>query len=281
MTEGMTIGERVACYRNRRGMPQEVLAGLIGRTADWLRTQRLLASVYQLTTGLLTKIGEADLASLSATKGLSAAHVSGSELMIGSLYRSVAHAPLSLGVWTAFGPTNVAIHRVTTAMELGDMQVAIDLGLRIDTARAFDRRNRVDSALDTLLNAERQAPEQVRYRQLSRILVQEIIRRPRPPSRAIELAARMVCTELTSRTGRERCRLTRIRCPIISAWTWNSSGTTTTCTTTCTRAMSASGWAAMILASPSTSPSCSTARCSHSSCSPREFANDGRSISSW
>jgi hypothetical protein len=30
-------------------------------------------------------------------------------------------------VWTAFGPTNVAIHRVATSMELGDVQVAVDL----------------------------------------------------------------------------------------------------------------------------------------------------------
>lgn len=37
MTDDMTIGERVAFYRNRRGMSQEVLAGLVGRTADWLR----------------------------------------------------------------------------------------------------------------------------------------------------------------------------------------------------------------------------------------------------
>ncbi|MGH3830232.1 MAG: hypothetical protein ACRDRS_07210 [Pseudonocardiaceae bacterium] len=103
-------------------------------------------------------------------------------------------------------PTNVAIHRVAAAMELGDVQVAIDLGPRIDTtglpterrvrhaidtARAFARRNRVDSVLDTLLTAERQAPEQVHNHRLSRILVQELVRRPRPPSRAIELAARM------------------------------------------------------------------------------------------
>jgi transcriptional regulator with XRE-family HTH domain len=37
MTENLTIGERVAWYRRRRGMSQEVLAGLIGRTADWLQ----------------------------------------------------------------------------------------------------------------------------------------------------------------------------------------------------------------------------------------------------
>ena len=36
MTETLSIGERVAWYRRRRGMSQEVLAGLVGRTADWL-----------------------------------------------------------------------------------------------------------------------------------------------------------------------------------------------------------------------------------------------------
>ncbi len=37
MTENLTVGERVAWYRRRRGMSQEVLAGLVGRTEDWLQ----------------------------------------------------------------------------------------------------------------------------------------------------------------------------------------------------------------------------------------------------
>jgi transcriptional regulator with XRE-family HTH domain len=37
MTENLTIGERVAWYRRRRGLSQEVLAGLVGRSADWLQ----------------------------------------------------------------------------------------------------------------------------------------------------------------------------------------------------------------------------------------------------
>jgi transcriptional regulator with XRE-family HTH domain len=36
MTEKMTIGERVAFYRRRRGLAQIVLAGLVARTEDWL-----------------------------------------------------------------------------------------------------------------------------------------------------------------------------------------------------------------------------------------------------
>jgi hypothetical protein len=42
-----------------------------------------------------------------------------------------------------------------------------------------------------LLRAEQGAPEQVRYHRLSRILVREMIRLPRPASRAVELAYRM------------------------------------------------------------------------------------------
>lgn len=37
MTDDMTIGQRVAFYRRRRGLSQEVLAGLVGKTQEWLR----------------------------------------------------------------------------------------------------------------------------------------------------------------------------------------------------------------------------------------------------
>jgi hypothetical protein len=111
-------------------------------------------------------------------------------------------------MWTAFGPTNVAIHRVATAAELGNVQVALDLGPRVDTAampmerrvrhalevaRAYSARNRTDKALATLLNAERMAPEQVRHHFLSRQLVLSWIRqhRGRPTSTLVDLAHRL------------------------------------------------------------------------------------------
>ncbi|MEV6925379.1 XRE family transcriptional regulator [Dactylosporangium sp. NPDC051485] len=50
-------------------------------------------------------------------------------------------------LWTAFGPTNVAIHRVATAAELGDVQVAVDLGPRVDTA-GLPMERRVRHALE-------------------------------------------------------------------------------------------------------------------------------------
>lgn len=401
MTTNLTIGERVAWYRRRRGISQEVLAGLVGRTVDWLskaennrleldrlsviktladaldvtlgdllaeptimdwtadsgtktvpalrsalmnyrqltpllgvptegeptpldqlqgsvaevwdayqdsrygfatrrlpllladaliaaqayegrdreRAHELMAMTYQGAAMVLTKVGETDLAWIAADRGLAAAQQSGNAVVTGSLFRSVAHCLLSNGrfdaavqlvgdasdylrpslreagpeflsvygtlflagsmaaaraedrattraylaeadqvaqrlgrdanhVWTAFGPTNVDIHRVATSAELGDMQVAVDLGPRIDTsalpierrtrhnlevARAFSAHNRIDDALSMVLEAEGWAPEQVRSHYLARELVLSWIRNQRGrPSRAMaDLANRL------------------------------------------------------------------------------------------
>ena len=154
---------------------------------------------YQAAASVLTKLGEADLAWIAAERGLTAAQRTDNKVILGSLFRSVAHTLLSTGrfqpavqlvdraaavlggelgradgpmlsvygslflagamaasraedrpttraflqeaqetasrlgadanyMWTAFGPTNVAIHQVNTAMELGDVQIALDIG---------------------------------------------------------------------------------------------------------------------------------------------------------
>lgn len=401
MTENLTIGERVAWYRRRRGLSQEVLAGLVGRTTDWLSkaennrieldrlsvitslagaldvslgdllaeptlmewsndsgrrtvpalrealmdykqltpllgpatddeppalidfranveeildayqasrygfaTRRLplvlpdalaaaraysgrkgeeahalLALTYQGAAMVLGKVGESELAWIAADRGLAAAQHSGQSAVTGSLFRAVAHCLLATGrfvpavqlvndaaavmqpglatandeylsvygtlflagamaaaraedrattqtflreadeaahrlgadanhLWTAFGPTNVAIHCVATAGELGDIQIAADLGQRIDTsdlpverrvrhklevARALSAWNRTDEALATLLDAEQAAPEQVRHHYLSRELVIGWIRgtRGRPSQPVADLARRL------------------------------------------------------------------------------------------
>jgi transcriptional regulator with XRE-family HTH domain len=95
-------------------------------------------------------------------------------------------------MWTAFGPTNVAIHRVATAMELGNVPLALDLGPQVDpsplplerqvrhrleVARAYSARNDRDAALGLILEAEQVAPEQVRHHALSRDLVLTWMRR--------------------------------------------------------------------------------------------------------
>jgi len=93
-------------------------------------------------------------------------------------------------------------------MEPGDVQVAVDLGPRVDAsplpkerrirhaievARAYSAWNRHDEALSVLLDAERQAPEQVRHHYLSRQLVLSWIRRERgkPSGQLAALARRL------------------------------------------------------------------------------------------
>lgn len=401
MTQHLTIGERVAWYRHRRGLSQEVLAGLVGRTSDWLgkaennrieldrlsviralahaldvsigdligeptllewsndsgrrtvpalrealmdyrqltpllsapadgepptlanlradvgevwdayqasrfgfatrqlpllladalvasrtyageereEANALLALTYQGAAMVLGKLGENELAWMAADRGLAAAQQSGNNVITGSLFRSVTHCLLSTGryetavqlvgdaagylepglgeatpsylsvygtlfltgamaaaraedrastqaflreaettatrlgadanhMWTAFGPTNVAIHKVATAGELGDFQIASDLGAQIDTsglpverrvrhdlevARALTARNRTDEALAVVLDAEQMAPEQVRHHYMSRELVLGWVRgtRGRPSSSVADLAGRL------------------------------------------------------------------------------------------
>ncbi|MFO7251518.1 MAG: helix-turn-helix transcriptional regulator, partial [Actinomycetes bacterium] len=65
MTDHLSIGERIAWYRRRRGMSQEVLAGLVNRTPDWLskvENDRIeldrLSVIKSLATALDVSIGD-------------------------------------------------------------------------------------------------------------------------------------------------------------------------------------------------------------------------------
>jgi tetratricopeptide (TPR) repeat protein len=244
------------------------------------RANALLALAYQSAVAVLTKLGETGLAWIASERGLQAAQQAENPVVLGSLFRCVAHAVHSTGrfaegvklveaaadvlqpsvgsraedalisvygtlfltgavaaaradnrsaataflaeaadcagrlgrdanaMWTAFGPTNVAIHRMTAAMELGDVQVAVDLAPRIDTsglpterrvrhaietARAYTARNRRDDALGVLLDAEQLAPEQIRHHAISRQLVLSWLRNARgaQPFALEQLASRM------------------------------------------------------------------------------------------
>lgn len=110
----------------------------------------------------------------------------------------VAHALGHDGnyVWSAFGPTNVAVHQVSVAMELGDNMLAAELGPQVnvdalpterqvrhhlEVARALHRTGSRDDSLRTILGAEQRAPEQVRRHFLTRELVLAWIRDPRRP----------------------------------------------------------------------------------------------------
>lgn len=92
--------------------------------------------------------------------------------------------------WTAFGPVNTAVHRVSIAVILGDAGTAIDTArniniteltiterkatLLIDTARAFLQRGRHENAYRALRAAHQAAPEEVTGRSAVLSLVRDL-----------------------------------------------------------------------------------------------------------
>jgi hypothetical protein len=97
--------------------------------------------------------------------------------------------------WTAFGPTNVKLHRVSVATEMGDGAEALRLAADIDTdhmpegltsrraqlhldlAWAQAQRRRDAEATLHIMEAERTAPEAVRYNVIVRELIREMLAR--------------------------------------------------------------------------------------------------------
>jgi transcriptional regulator with XRE-family HTH domain len=114
--------------------------------------------------------------------------------------------------WTAFGPTNVAIHRVSVAAELGDPGEALRAAATVDTERlpsglasrraqvqldlawAQAQRKRDAEATLHLLDAERVAPEVIRHNVIAQELVREMLARGRK-------AQTRSLTDLATRAG--------------------------------------------------------------------------------
>ena len=96
-----------------------------------------------------------------------------------------------------FGPSNVDIHRVAVATDLGDPATALQHAEQvrphhlpsgyeeragrylIDVARAYTARHRDDDALGALLDAEETAPEEIRTHRLARAVVADLLGRER------------------------------------------------------------------------------------------------------
>jgi transcriptional regulator with XRE-family HTH domain len=100
--------------------------------------------------------------------------------------------------WFAFGPTNVAIHRVWISLELSDPSLAIDQAAHVPHARlprelaerqashlitlawAYFLRKRDRNALDALKAAQMVAPEQLLFTRKVHSMVRGMLRRERP-----------------------------------------------------------------------------------------------------
>jgi transcriptional regulator with XRE-family HTH domain len=111
---------------------------------------------------------------------------------------------------TAFGPVNVGIHRVSTLVELGEGGTAVEAAAAIpisdlhllprerranhlvDVARGYSQWGKHDQSLETLLDAERLAPAEVRCRPMARSTITDLMRRSKdtPSSLLRELAGR-------------------------------------------------------------------------------------------
>lgn len=97
--------------------------------------------------------------------------------------------------WTAFGPTNVAIHAVSIAAELGDAGEAVRLAqhidptnlppglisrraqLHLDLAWAYTQQRRDAEAILQLLEAEQIAAQLIRYHPIIRESIRELVAR--------------------------------------------------------------------------------------------------------
>lgn len=108
---------------------------------------------------------------------------------------------------TEFGPTNVQLHVVAIAVDLGDAGEALDVAggidasglsserrtrLLVDVARAHAQRRQAGEALAALRDAEQLAPEQVHGDPLARTVVRDLVALfgRRTPPELVELGRR-------------------------------------------------------------------------------------------
>lgn len=105
---------------------------------------------------------------------------------------------------TEFGPTNVSVHEVAVAVELGDAGQALRIAetidastlsperrarLLIDVARAWTQRRRVAEAVTSLELAERLTPEQIQQHPLVAATIGDLLRMDSAPPPALRALA--------------------------------------------------------------------------------------------
>lgn len=112
-------------------------------------------------------------------------------------------------VWTAFGPTNVAMYAVCVEVEIGEAVEGLRLAQQVDylaspsierrvaflldQARGYQQRRDYSSALLLLTTVEREAPEDIEHRPAAHTVLRAVIERGRRPvaTEAARLATRV------------------------------------------------------------------------------------------
>lgn len=204
------------------GDPLAVIAGHFRLAHAFLRLRRLdqAERVTRSALDVLRPLASAsdaqpEVLSLYGAMHLVQAVVNGQEGK-----RSAAHAHLDEATETAerlgqdrndfateFGPTNVQLHRVAVAVELGDAGEALDVAAKVDAsglsaerqarflvdvARAHAQRRHIGEATAALAEADRLAPEHVRSHHQARAVLEDLLAQAgrRPPIGLAELAGR-------------------------------------------------------------------------------------------
>jgi hypothetical protein len=156
-----------------------------------------------------------DLRALTTSGDPNAAALSGSLLLVAAIAavrtgnagtgrdRLNQAAPLASHVgerntcWTAFGPTNVAMFAVSIEVESGEAVEGLRLARKInhgfspsierrvafllDQAKGHCQRRNFAAAMALLSTAERDAPEDIRFRPTAHVLLRKIVERAQRP----------------------------------------------------------------------------------------------------
>ena len=209
------------------GADDELLTGLATtRVANALAAKGRFRSALEINVNIAGQIAPGDgreatperlsVYGLQLLQGAMAAARLGDVATVRDLLGGAEEAAKQLGgdenyYWTSFGPTNVALHRVAADVEMGEggrameTHETIDLlsfnalmperraHYLLDLARGLTQVGDIGRASETLIEADRLAPSEIRCRPIAHELVADVLRRTRgtPPISVSELADQM------------------------------------------------------------------------------------------
>ncbi|MFI7585926.1 helix-turn-helix domain-containing protein [Spongisporangium articulatum] len=214
--------DRAVTVAELGGDPLGALSGLFRMAHAFITLQRLDQAEHVAQTGIdaLAETAESDTATPEQLSVYGALHLVRAIVYARAGQRAQAHDMLEaarrigqrLGedrndYETEFGPTNVELHAIAVAADLGDAGQALDIAANvdpsalsaerqsrfyIDVARAHTQRRHTGEALNALLQAEAQAPEQTYTHVLARQLIRDLLALAgrRAPEELVELARR-------------------------------------------------------------------------------------------
>lgn len=215
--------DRAVATARRMHDPLQVVAGLFRMVHVFIRLRRPEQAdrVVEDATAVLQPIVEGSNASPAAISALGAITLAGAVSKAREGERTAARAALDRAralarklsedrneLGTEFGPTNVDLHAIAIAADLGDAGEALDIAAKvdpshlsaerqarfhIDVARAHAQRRHIGEATAALMEAERIAPEQTRGHHLARETIDDLLRLAgrRPSADLVELAERV------------------------------------------------------------------------------------------